>query len=457
MASLSARLSSSLAAAFASSFLLAPIAHSAARSLPEDVSVKAFAKLDRGRLELLVRVPLAAVKDIQFPVRGDAGYLDLNAVKSMLPGAARYWIAGCFEVFEDGVAVAKPEIARARISLRSDQSFLSYAAAIAHLDGPDIAPGTDVFWDQVWLDIRFVFSTKADRPLVSIRPKLAGLGVRVSTDLKYVEPDGGIRDFAFEGDPGLTYMDARWRDAARQFLQWGFRFVANSSDFLLFLFCLALPLRRYRDILPAVAAFVGALSLTCLASASGLVPDAVWLRPLIETSIAVAILSTAIANIAGRVRPGRRALLALGSGLVFGFGCSFDLAAKIQFGGAHSIVASVAYDAGVVFAAMLVIALLVPVLSFLFRFARTERVELIVVSALAADTAWGWLAERWARLNKVPFHAPAFDIGMLALTMRWLMVLVLAGGVFWFVQGWLKSRRFAREEQRVRDENRTVV
>src|ERR1700733_11512040 len=107
-------------------FLPGAFAYAANRSLPEDVNVKVFAKTVPNRLDLLVRVPLAAVKDIQFPTRGDTGYLDLSAVKSMLPGAARYWVATCFDVYENGVPAAEPEIAGARISSSSDSSFDSY-------------------------------------------------------------------------------------------------------------------------------------------------------------------------------------------------------------------------------------------------------------------------------------------------------------------------------------------
>ena len=91
----------------ASVFLFVPFVHAANRPTPEVVNVKAFARLEGRQLELLVRVPLAAVKDVQFPTRGDAGYLDLDAVKSMLPGAARYWIAGNFEVLDGGRATAE--------------------------------------------------------------------------------------------------------------------------------------------------------------------------------------------------------------------------------------------------------------------------------------------------------------------------------------------------------------
>ena len=445
------------AAACAIFFLLGAIVHAANRPLPEDVNVKVFAKTDQTRLDLLVRIPLAAVKDIQFPARGDTGYLDLSAVKSMLPGASRYWIANCFDVYENGAPAAKPEIASARISATSDTSFDSYENALAHLSASDLPPESNVFWDQVWLDVRFEYPLRSDRPSIEIRPKLSGLGVRVSTDMKYVAQDGGVRDFSFQGDPGLIYLDARWSDAAEQFLGWGFRSVLGSADFLLFLFCLALPFRRYREVLPAVTAFAGALSIAFLASAFGFALDAIWFHPLIETLTAIAVLLTAFANIAGRAMPRRRALLALASGFVFGFSCSFDYGAKVQFGGSHFVVSAIAFGAGVLLALAFVIALLVPVLSFLFSFARTERVELIVVSALAADTSWGWLEDRWALLSKVPFHALVFDAGLLVVILRCMTVLVLFGGLLWFADGWLKSHGFPADEPSPQRKGRTAA
>jgi len=445
-----------LAAAYAGLFLLVPSAYSANRSLPEDVTVKVFARQGGDRFELLVRVPLAAVKDIQFPARED-GYLDLNAITSMLPGASRYWIGDCFEVYENGVAVPRPEIAKTRISVNSDPSFDSYSDALAHFDAPALPPDTNVLPDQVWLDIKFEYPLRSDRSFIAIRPKLAALGLRVSTVMKYLEPDGRIRDFSFEGDPGLIYLDARWKDAAKQFLPWGFRFLLSSADLQLFLFCLVLPLRRNWEVYPAVTAFAGALSVTFLASAFGLAPDAIWFHPLIETLSAVAILLTAFANIIGRVTLRRRALLALGSGFVFGFSCLFDFGAKVQFGGSHPVVSAVAFNAGVVLAVAVAIALLVSVLSILFRFAKKERVEMIVISALAADTAWGWLDERWARLSRVPFQVPVFDVGLLVLTLRFLTVLVLFLGLLWFADGWLKSHRLPPEELSPKDKAGTAI
>ncbi len=95
-------------------------------------------------------------------------------------------------------------------------------------------------------------------------------------------------------------------------------------------------------------------------------------------------------------------------------------------------------------------------LSFLFSLARIEYIERIIVSALAADTAWGWLGDRWAQLRKIPFQL-VFDAGVLAPALRALTVLVLFGGLLWFVNEWLKSLRVAGDESTPQPERKTAI
>src|SRR5262249_26644983 len=155
-------------AAGVSLVLFAAIVHTATRPLPEVVNVKVFAHVEKGELDLLVRVPLAAVKDIQFPVRGEAGYLDLEALPSILPGAADHWIAGGLEFLDLGEPVWRPEVAQPRISLISDQSFDSYQSALAHLAAPPVPPGENLFLDQVWFDMRLRYRVASNQPAVAI-------------------------------------------------------------------------------------------------------------------------------------------------------------------------------------------------------------------------------------------------------------------------------------------------
>ena len=67
------------------------------------------------------------------------------------------------------------------------------------------------------------------------------------------------------------------------------------------------------------------------------------------------------------------------------------------------------------------------------------------MSALAADTAWGWLTERWSQLAKIPFGV-VFETGAAAMILRALAGLVLLAGALWFLNEWLKSSRLGDTE-----------
>ena len=85
-------------ALMAALFLFLPRGTSA-HDIPNDVTVQAFVKPDGKWLHLLIRVPLKAMRDINFPERGP-GYLDLAQVRAVLPGAATLWISDFIEVYE---------------------------------------------------------------------------------------------------------------------------------------------------------------------------------------------------------------------------------------------------------------------------------------------------------------------------------------------------------------------
>jgi hypothetical protein len=425
--------------------LCAAIVHAASRPIPEVVNVKVFVRLENGSLDLLVRVPLAAVKDIQFPTRGEAGYLDLEALASMLPGAADHWIAGGFEVFDHGEPVSRPEVDQTRIATMSDQSFDSYQSAIDHLGAPPLAATENLFLDQVWFDMRLRYRVASEQPAIAIDPKVAAWGVRVSTDLKIVDAGGQVRSLTFEGNPGRIYLAPRWTDAGRQFLDRGTRFVRSTAPLLLFLFCLVLPFRRYRPAIPPVVAFVSTLLVGLLASTLGLTVENVWFPPLLAALEVVAILLVAFANIADRVTPHRRTVFACCAGLIFGWSTALALEPTLQFGGSHPLLSVLAFCAGAAATLVAAAAIMIPVMSYLFSRTRTERIERIIVSALAADTAWGWLTERWSQLAKIPFGV-VFETGAAAMVLRALALLVLLAGALWFLNEWLKSSRLGDTE-----------
>jgi len=72
----------SVLAAFYAFALLSPEALHA-HDIPADIGIHAFLKPEGQRLRFLVRVPLKAMRDIEFPKRGP-GYLDLDRVDEYL-------------------------------------------------------------------------------------------------------------------------------------------------------------------------------------------------------------------------------------------------------------------------------------------------------------------------------------------------------------------------------------
>ena len=140
-------------AAILSLFALPYVA--AAHDIPSDVTVQAFLKPSGQRLDLLVRVPLKAMRDIEFPKRAP-GYLDIDRSAAYLSDAAKLWIADAISVYEDDNRLPAPQVVNARVSLPSDRSFASYDTAMAHLAAPRLPNDTAIYWDQALLDVRFV-------------------------------------------------------------------------------------------------------------------------------------------------------------------------------------------------------------------------------------------------------------------------------------------------------------
>jgi len=421
--------------------LLLPL-RTAAHDIPNDVTVHAFVKPDGERLHLLVRVPLKAMRDVDYPRRG-AGLLDLALADAALRNAATLWIADNVELYENDRRLASPRVADARVSLESDRSFASYEQALAHLSGPRLPNNTELYWEQGLLDVLFEYPIGSDASDFSIRPRLERLGLRTTVALRFLPAAGVVRAFDLHGDQGLVRLAPRWHQAAWRFVESGFFHILEGTDHLLFLLCLVIPFRRFGQLVLLVTSFTVAHSITLIASAYELGPDALWFPPLIEMLIAISILYMAVENVIGsNVR--RRWLITFGFGLVHGFAFSFALRETLQFAGSHLLTSLLSFNLGVELGQLLVLVLLVPALEILFRFLVAERLGTLVLSVLVGHTAWHWMSERAERLSKFPW--PALDASQLAAVIRWLMALLILAGLAWFARRALRER--ARRGQR---------
>ena len=406
-----------------------------AHDIPTDVLVSAFVKPEGQRLRLLVRVPMKALRDVDYPRRG-AGLLDLARADAALRNAAGLWIADELELYEGEARLGPPRIAAARVSLESDRSFASYEQALAHVEGERLPDKLEIYWEQGLLDALLEYPIASDRAAFSIRPQLERLGARTTIALRFLPPGSDARAFEFHGDPGLVRLDPSWLQAALRFVGTGFLHILDGSDHLLFLLCLVVPFRRLSQLVWIVTSFTVAHSITLIAAAYGLGPDRLWFPPLIEVLIAISILYMAIENVLGSsVR--RRWIVTFGFGLVHGFAFSYALRESLQFAGSHLLVSLLSFNVGIELGQLLVLVLLVPALELLFR-VLPERPGTILLSLLVGHTAWHWMTERAEVLRRFPWSAP--DAAQLASAVRWLMLLIALGAVAWLARGAISRR-----------------
>jgi hypothetical protein len=413
-----------------------------AHDIPNDVKVHMFVKPTADKLQVLVRVPLAAMREVDVPQRGP-GYLDLARADAALRAAASLWITDNLEVFEGEARLEKPKLIDARVTLPSDKSFGSFEEALAHLKSQRLPESMELYWNQQLLDVLFEYPIRSEQSRFSIDPRLARLGLQVLTALRFLPPGGATRAFEFHGNPGLVHLDPSWHQAALRFVESGFWHILEGTDHLLFILCLVIPFRRFGPLALVVTAFTVAHSITLISAAFGLAPSALWFPPLIETLIAVSILYMALENIIG-ANVQRRWIIAFAFGLVHGFGFSFALRETLQFAGSHLVTSLLSFNVGVELGQLLVLIVLVPVLEFLFRHAVAERIGTLILSVLVAHTAWHWMLERGEQLKKFPL--PILDAAALASVMRWLMALMVLAALVWLVaatlQRWKERRRW---------------
>jgi hypothetical protein len=397
------------AAAGVMTLLVAVPAVPAAHEIPNSVTILAFVKPETQRLRLLLRVPLGAMRDFDFPLRNGT-HLDIPRADSLIREGARLWLADNIDVYADDRALGDERLVTTRVSLPSDRSFVSYAAALANAESPPLAAETDIPWQQAVVDVLFEYDITSPSARFAIEPKLARLGVRTSTVLRFVPLNGAERAFQYLGDPGIIRLDPSWHQAAYRFVRAGFTHMLDGLDHLLFLLCLVIPVRRIRPLVAVVTAFTVAHSITLIASAVGLTPGALWFPPLVETLIALSIVYMAFENIVG-AKLAHRWKFAFVFGLVHGFGFSFALRESMQFAGTHLVSALLAFNVGVELGQLLVVALAVPALALLFRYVVRPRPGRSSCPRLVAHSAWHWMTERGAMLRTIGGR-PAFDLAL---------------------------------------------
>ncbi|MBL6745940.1 MAG: HupE/UreJ family protein [Pseudomonadales bacterium] len=400
-----------------------------AHDIPSRVTVFSFVKPEGDQLTVLLRVPMEALSEVVFPLRGP-GYLRVSESEDAQEDAARVYITESMHFYEDGVELTKKELVTTRVSLPSNRTFIDYETAMENIMSPPLDDSVNLFWRQGVLDILVTYPIQSESSQFSVSPELGTLSEETTTVLRFLVPTGAERVFNYVGNPGLVELDPRWHQAALRFIEMGFLHILEGIDHLLFLFCLVIPLRSIRSLIPVITSFTIAHSITLISSAFGMAPDVLWFPPLIETLIALSIVYMAFENIVG-AKLEHRWVVTFGFGLIHGFGFSFLFSETLQFAGGHLFSSLLAFNVGVELGQLMVLLLVIPVLNLLFKYLVDERIGSILLSALLAHSAWHWMVDRGGQLGQFSFQAPVLDALFFAALMRWVMLLIVILGIGW--------------------------
>ncbi|MBL0939560.1 MAG: HupE/UreJ family protein [Gemmatimonadaceae bacterium] len=413
--------------------LLAPLLQ--AHEVPRHVGVRTFVATLPDRVRLLVQIPVDAVRDVDLPLTArDA--LDAQRAAPFLRDAARLWVADGIDVRDGSRDLGRPTIIGVRAALPSDRAFEDYASAMRAIQSAPYDSTIDVPHGQLRLDVWLEWPVTTPVTDLVLDPQWAHLGVRTTTLMQLVLPDGQVRPYAFEGDPGTVRLDPRWWHAAWHFVVDGMAHMLGGLDHLLFVLCLILPFRQLRPLIGLVTAFTVAHSLTLVASAFGWAPQAGWFSPLVEVLIAASIVFMAVENMLG-ANLERRWRIAFAFGLVHGFGFSSALQDSLQLAGSHMLVSLAAFNLGVELAQVLVLIVAVPLVDRVFTRAVPERAGILIASAFIAHEAWHWMGDRATDLRAQPFSWPVLDTAFLLVVIRWSMALLVVLGLSWLMDAFM--------------------
>jgi len=417
-----------------------------AHDVPDEIDLQTWVKPDGAALQVLLRVPLLAVADVNMPKDGP-GYLAMRYLDPSLREAANQISTGVI-FLEDNERLSEFELSGARISLPSDRSFDTYESALAHVRGPKLPDSTQLYYNQGYLDLELHYRIRSATNEFGVQVLLArGLANRTVTFVNYVRPDGQLRAFRLLDQTGLVKLDPTWAQAGAAFVSKGFFRFLDGIDHLLFIVMLALPFRRVRDIVWPIASFAIAHTLTLTLAAFGAAPASTWFATLVAVLIAFSIVYVAIENSIG-VNLRRRWIVAFAFGIVHGFGFAFAFREALQFAGGHPLAALLTFNLGLELGQIIILSIAVPTFTLLFSQAIAERTGILVTSILTGHAAWHWMADSYNALSLMSL--PSFDLGLAATIVRWMLVTVIAGGAVWFLAGALRRKP---ESSDVREES----
>jgi HupE / UreJ protein len=395
--------------------------------------MNAFVKIETRQADLVVRVPLDLLRGAPFPLAGD--HYKVEASKPAVETALKA-LAATLELWEDNARLA-PSSAIGHLASLSDRSFEDYDRAVAQVAEP-LAPDAVIAYEQGYLDAHFVYPISSPKSVFSIQTIIgAELGDYIRLTIRYIPLREPGRAMMITGASGRVPLNPAWYQASVGFVKLGIGHILSGIDHLLFLLCLIIPFRRITSLIPIITAFTLGHSVTLIGTAYNLAPIGAWFPPFIEAAIAASIFYMAIENIIG-ANVNQRWIITGLFGLVHGFGFADVLKEQLQFAGSNLLVSLLSFNVGIEIGQLAVLCVFVPALALLLRGRMSGRMGIIVLSAIIANIAWQWMAQRGEALWQTPW--PPLTLPAVMTLARWAVALSLTVGAAKLLAKWIERK-----------------
>ncbi len=357
-----------------------------AHDIPADRPITAFVKVGSDSLQLLLRIPLDTLL-LRLPTTAER--IDVDASVPLLDDSLTK-VTAAIMLFEgtSPLSAAKREF---RLSLPSDRSFDSHAAASARLE--DAVSATAIYANQGYLDARLSYPLRSLKSMISVQSQFTeAWGGAPTLSLTFVSGEGERR-YVIAGGLGRVALNPTMSEAVRRFFVLGLTLVLGTADYLLLLICLIVPLRVFRDIAVVVVAVVSGYVAATVAAMFMLVRVEDPFAQIAGASTAVVVAAAAVFNLVAPSSPRRRVLATIG-GVICGFATAQALQQQLPLAGSHPLVSAFALNMGTTVGQLLVVTGLAGGALLLVHRSATAQVRILLVSAMVADLAWHWSIER---------------------------------------------------------------
>ncbi len=375
-----------------------------AHDIPADRPISAFVKVGSDRLDLLLRIPLDT---LLLPLPTTAERIDVDASVPLLDDSLTK-VSEAVTLFE-GMSPLLPAKREFRLSLPSDRSFDSYAAASARLE--DTVSATAIYANQGYLDARLSYRLGSPASMISVQSRFTeAWGGAPRLSLTFVSGEGERR-YVIHGGLGRVALNPTMSEAVRRFFVLGLTLILGTTEYLLLLICLIVPLRMFRDIAVVVGAAVSGYAAATVAAMFTLVRVDDPFAQVAGASTAVVVTAAAVFNLVAPSFSRRRVLATIG-GVMCGFASAQALQTQLPFAGFHPLASAFALNMGTIVGQLLVVTALAEGALLLVHRSITAQLRILLVSAIVADLSWHWSIERVTPLWQAgwPYSGPSLLI-----------------------------------------------